>query len=433
MIGLILTVVLPWVLDTGFWVYDSVQEADLSSLTKKLPDFSNYSLSSWNFNDSSKLLWRVDQESQQQKSSFLRSTPKTPAPTVDPKILADELLRKTFPRFDRTIAVIHVGHTGGRSLMELCPSVSCKARFAEIPDQVQACIQQSSQTTRNTTSSLSSPLAIQAKHYFHLGDIQDEELKRSTSFLLTLRNPVDRMLAIFADSHPLACTNAVAAALEQRKPWGCHTQQYWNMPDTSQYTFYTRCFPKPQPELFAQSILSPWPNTTGTFRLAETRDQQKHDCRWLAREIVSGKRDQISLAPHAFHNYEFYSERALYGTTQEVLAIRMEQEQEDLMTLHNLMGGDPTAIMPQVTEPATPSVTSQAYHKLCCVLYKEIAVYDTLLRRAVNLPQYKKDETIDDLRQKCGIPYNTEASWSTWRADCQNRLEMDELLLTPEN
>lgn len=418
-----LTVVLPWILDTGFYVYDSVQEADLSSLKLKIPDFSNYSLASWNLNETSKLLWRVDQESQQR--SFLRS-PQTLAPTVDPKILADERLMQTFPRSNRTIAVIHVGHTGGRPLMELCPRVSCKARFAETSDQAQACIQQSQK--RNATSL--SPLALQAKHYFHLGDIQRMELKQSTSFLMTLRNPVDRMLAIFADSHPLACTNAVAAL--ERKPWGCQTKQYGNMPDTSQYTFYTRCFPQPQPELFAQSALSPWPNTTGVFQLAETRDQQQHDCRWLALEMAMGKQEQIDLAPHAFHNYEFYSERVLYGTSQEVLAIRMEQEQDDLMTLHKLLGGDPTAIMPRVMEPATPPVTPQAYHKLCCVLYKEIAAYDTILRRVVNLPAYKKDETMDDLRQKCGIPFNTEASWSTWRAHCQNQVEMDELLLTPE-
>ena len=420
-VGLILTVVLPWVLDSGFWVYDAVTEADLSSL--KMPDFSNYSLPSWSFNETSKLLWRVDQKSQQH--SNLRSSSQTIAPTRDPKVVADESLLITFPLYNRTIAVVHAGHTGGRPIMELCPQVSCKARFAANPVLAQTCIQKS------PTNATISPLAQQAKHYFHLGDIHHEELKQVTSFLFTLRNPVERMLAIFVDSHPLACTDKVETSRVERKPWGCQTKPYWNMPDTSQYTFYTRCFPERQPERFAQYTLSPWPNTTALFKFAETQDQQIHDCRWLAREMALGRQGQISLAPHAYHNYEFYMEKALYGTAQEVLAIRMEQEQEDLLTLHKLLGGDPMATLPQVVEPVTPSVTPEAYQKLCCVLYKEIGVYSTLLKRAINLPEYKKDETMDDLRQKCGVPSNSESSWTTWRSDCQNQLEMDEFVLTP--
>ena len=60
---------------------------------------------------------------------------------------------------------------------------------------------------------------------------------------------------------------------------------------------------------------------------------------------------------------------------QEILAIQMKQEQEHLLTLHKLLGGNPMATTPQVEEPATPSVTLEAYHKLRCVLHRKVWEY----------------------------------------------------------
>ncbi|CAB9509626.1 expressed unknown protein [Seminavis robusta] len=430
-IGLVLTVVVPWMLDTGYFFYDKVQDGDLVITVSDY--LSNVSLPSLSWNETSKKLWRVDQSSSQQQgaghkhSSFLRHTP---APTRDPKLVADEHLARTFSRRNRTITVVHVGHTGGRSLMEICPQVSCQERFANDPthELLKTCLETTTTGSRNKLS----PLSRQAKHYFHLGAIQDTALQQSTTFLFTLRNPVDRMLAIFAEAHPLSCTPD--AALQPQQPWGCMTKQYWNMPGTQQYSFYIKCFPQPQPEAFCQATRFPWSDELKQQPTIETAQQQKHDCRWMAREFAMGENENdISLAPHAFHNYEYYADKTVRSNLKahEILAVRAEHEADDLRWLHLLMGGDGGAVLPTPKTVVIPTVSAQAYQKLCCVLHKEIAQYETILKRVANLPDYQKEESMMDLQQKCGIAQNTESMWSTWRSECENQLQMDEVVLSP--
>lgn len=426
-IGLVLTVVLPWMIDSGYEVYDALTEADY-----KWPDMSVY-YSSWNVTSSR--TWRPDQRSQARIDStstqagggggMLRGTP---PPTTDPKVLDMIKLSESFPSgpgVDRTITVVHVGHTGGQALLQMNSALSCQEKYSKDPSLIPSCMQQPNLRTANSTS----PFAKQAKYYFHMGTKLSDDVQQSTTFLFTLRNPVDRILSIYADSHPLACTTYIPET-ENHRPWGCTTKEYWNMPETDQYNFYTNCFPNVAPEEFSQAVKSPWGNN-GTVPIITSIDQQRSDCRWLAKQVVSGDNHLIALAPHMRYNYQYYWQQlaANAAVKKEVLAIRSEQEDQDLALLHRLMGGDPRMDLPTVSESNTaPFVTPQAYQKLCCVLQEEIQMYETILNQAANLPEYAKRETIEDLRQKCG---SATTGWDAWRMQCKTELESDSFLLIP--
>ena len=434
-IGLFLTVVVPWLFDLGFLFAEKVQESDLA-----LPDLNKLSNDlSAKLNETAKNLWRVDQDSQQ-RSSFLRhQPPPTPPPTRDPRVVADETLFQKFPRHNRTVTLVHVGHTGGQLLIQKSPSLKCRQEHAKDASQIQSCIEEQQKLQDMVTTVAKLPLAREAKYYFHLGSIQHAELQQSTSFLFTLRNPVDRILAIFHDAHPLSCT--AAAATDSHRPHGCETTNYWNMPGTQQHSFYTKCFPQVDPpEAFCQAVTSPWPDISGEERLVKTVAQQQHDCRWMAREVVAGTNvDLAALAPHMHFNYEYYVEQSLWKyPSQEILVVRAEHEQKDLNKLNSLLLADSTSEgMDTLQQPfpapsaplLTPTVTPEAYAKVCCVLEKEIEIYESILNQAINLPVYVKEDTMDDLRRKCGL--SEQLAWAEWRVRCKDQIEMDSVLLTP--
>lgn len=324
------------------------------------------------------------------------------------------------------MTVVHAGHTGGRSLMQSSPSLHCREKYRGKTEvaQLQACLNDAG--NGQLRQAVSTPLATQAKYYLHLGTGRPEELQQSTSFLFTIRNPVDRILAIYQDSHPLACTDPGVAP---PKPWGCTTREYLNLPDTQQFNFYHHCFPSQDPEIMGQSVKAPWDHISGENKLVNSLEQQQSDCRWMARELVSGS-GLTPLAPHMHYNYKYYAQQSMlkFGGP-EVLVIRAEQESQDLSLLHRLLGGDPRTTLPSPTPMETPTVSAQAYAKLCCVLEDEIAMYDILLTRAKNLPQHAKEESMNELKQKCGL--TAQQHWDDWRIECKNELEIDSVLLTP--
>lgn len=440
-IGMVLTVVVPWLFDMGFLFAEKVQQSDLAlpDLNKMGSDFTA-NLPSWN--ETTNKLWRSDQSRNGgSSSSYLRTaTTKTfpLQPTMDPRVTADQNLIANFPRNNnRTMALIHVGHTGGQSLIQACPSLSCKQQFARDASQAQACVTEQVQRLYDNMPTNMSPLARQARHYFHLGMVDHSELQQSTTFLYTLRNPVDRILAIFHDAHPLSCTNAQAAGPPPR-PHGCDTMNYWNMPDSQQFTFFSHCFPEVvPPEAFAQAVTSPWPDMKGEERIVETDEQQKHDCRWMAREAIAGTNADLTvLAPHMFYNYEHYTDQSLWKyPQQEILVLRAEHSQDDLTLLNSLLlldtGKDPSQypVLQPPTALITPIVTQEAYGKVCCVLEKEIEIYESILSRAANLPQYAKEKTMENLRKKCGL--SADLAWAVWRMTCKEQMEMDFVLLAP--
>ena len=114
---------------------------------------------------------------------------------------------------------------------------------------------------------------------------------------------------------------------------------------------------------------------------------------------------------------------------KEVFGIRTEYEWDDIKALDRAIGGSGTvrnegkAVSHGSEHFEQAPLTEQAYHKLCCVLHDEIALYFDILKRAVNLNKAAVDDAIDGVLRKCGI-LKIEA-FVTWQQECHDHVERD--------
>jgi hypothetical protein len=195
--------------------------------------------------------------------------------------------------------------------------------------------------------------------------------------------------------------------------------------------------PQPGIEAFAQSVMSPWkqdpvhPSETGKSAISGLAESQQWDCRRRARGMADGS-DMKSGMQHAKYNYEFYVNKTIsVYPDREVLVVRTEHEWDDVVDLaNNFLGGNTdfsvTESVSHGSEKYQPSpITTEGYQKLCCVLEREIEVYIDLLERAANLSPEAKEESIESLKEKCGV----KKDWTVWRKHCQQRLQADEKVL----
>ena len=392
------------------------------------------------------------------------------------------------PNPNRTIALIHVGKAGGVTLRRMTV-IYCKLFFVRktnytpetIANKTQQCIAKRFPDPK-------AMLAYQTKHYFHLKAFNDTELATSTSFLVTLRNPIERIISTYRYTHtpflknnqhglfvkpPLNClplvflvtqiftsrvryTKNVSGMLfpllssfmcvlfrylwivrncnsanrgEVWRPRGCEVEKHQDDQGLIQNKLYFECFPSPAMEDFAQSLLSPW--SRGNLNASLTLEQRR-ECRYLAREMVQGH-GTMGSAPHMLYNYGYYMERSVWKyPTKEVFGIRTEHESDDIRALDELLGGngnlrENTEVSHGSEGYASSPLTAEAYQKLCCVLEMEIAIYEELLERVVNLDRTSKLKDLSNLRDKCGIT----TSWTEWRFVCQKKLRRDLRVLKP--
>ena len=329
----------------------------------------------------------------------------------------------------RIITLVHVGKAGGMSLRQTTASDECRLKAT-------------STTTTRTFKQCTPPppnatLARAIQHYMHMYSFNTTELEQSTSFLVLLRNPVDRIVSSFRYSHPLNCNQAryhsPLASMRVTRPWGCEELKRWKQPKTLDYKLYTECYPSAAMEDFAQNILSPYVHDNNHTLAAQTTATNKNECRLLGRELVQGLAP-YRVAPHMHYNYEYYTElTTMKYPDKEVLGVRMEHQSQDLVALDLAMGGVGNVFWknPQHaagkkeshgSESYVPSPLSKtAYQKLCCVLEREIGVYEDVVNSVTNLNATEKQELMEDLKTKCGI----QTSWTAWRRNCQDHLAED--------
>ncbi|CAB9514641.1 expressed unknown protein [Seminavis robusta] len=327
------------------------------------------------------------------------------------------------PIRDRVITFCHIGKAGGMTLRR-ATSLTCRLakQQNDTPLKVQQCI--------NRTFQPNHVLARSTQYYFHMWDVNTIELANSTSFLMALRNPVDRAISSFKFSHPGNCKREQDYDIAKR-PWGCQVKMYMKKPDEVQRWMYQVCFPSAGMEEFAQNVLGPYPknNPSHHFVHSNMTHEVQQQCRWIARQHLRGQWRQ-GAGPHMLYNYEYYRNTTIGKfPDKEVLGVRMEHEWEDIKALDVAMGGSGEYRHREgiherhgsETFEASP-LTTEAYHKLCCVLEREIGVYRDILDLVVNLNATAKQETLDDVQQKCGI----ETSWEDWGRNCRERMATDQ-------
>ena len=321
---------------------------------------------------------------------------------------------------NRTITLVHVGKAGGLTI-KASTSLYCRLpRGRRKPEEIEKYIKRRFNDANNT-------LALQLKGYFHMWAYDEEELQQSTSFLFTLRNPVDRIISAYRYSHPNNCKKKSAIY----RPKACENAKYGKDPKSTFHLIFSQCFPSAGMEDFAQSTMSPWNTEPAQFH--NFTDTQRVDCRRIAREAAMGS--YSTGFQHMYYNYDYYVNKTIRAFPEtEIFGVRTEQEWEDMTALDIYLGGTGQfkrkgTHVSHGSEFYDPSpLSSVAYQKLCCVLEHEIQVYIELINRVDNLDDTAKVEGIDLIKEKCNIA----SSWSEWRAQCRNQIDKDWAILEPK-
>jgi hypothetical protein len=117
---------------------------------------------------------------------------------------------------------------------------------------------------------------------------------------------VDRVVSNYrCYSHPINC-NIPQCRLRRGavRPWGCKALEHLKDPLSPDVRLFQHCFPSPGIEDMAQSVMSPWANTThfANTTLSWTQQQKRL---WLARQFIQGSY-KILPSPHMRYNYDYY-------------------------------------------------------------------------------------------------------------------------------
>jgi hypothetical protein len=354
-------------------------------------------------------------------------------------------------RPDRVISFIHVGKAGGMTVRE-ATALACGPI---LENRSQACVEKRFPTTKKSSSNNETQqqhkhvLSLQTQHYFHLWGYRPDALNASTTFLVPLRSPLDRIVSSYRYSHPLNCKYAHPEQCKNNtrnyKPSWCCDVKKGHIRRPGVAAVYSTCFPSAAMEFFAQSSMSPYPTSPATemvstslhhderqevVAVSPTADRkQSKMCRKSARDLLRGRSMAIN---HMHYNYEYYVKKAIERfPNREIFGIRTEHEWEDMLALDRAIGGDgnfPSRSMghhswgSEYYEPSP--LSTQAVQKMCCLLEREIVYYFGIWDRVLNLSEESKQESKWKVREQCGLDNNT--SWENWRQDCQRRVQADE-------
>ena len=133
-------------------------------------------------------------------------------------------------------------------------------------------------------------------------------------------------------------------------------------------------------------------------------------------------------ASHLNANYEHYARlTTVRYPEREVFVVRTNQLWDDLLHLDRLLGG--TGGFPNQTffthnsenydvKGTGRPLSGEALVAVCCTMWKELQLYESLLIQAVNLAQCEKDNSLWQLRRQCQMDHLV--SWSDWEGQtCQ--------------
>mmetsp|Transcript_26315 Transcript_26315/g.39859 ORF Transcript_26315/g.39859 Transcript_26315/m.39859 type:complete len:327 (+) Transcript_26315:354-1334(+) len=214
-------------------------------------------------------------------------------------------------------------------------------------------------------------------------------LKTTNTFLFTVRDPVDRF-----------------------------TSAFYHHKRERDHTFYKECFPLDMNNFVHVLRL-------GYQYVNATHDRRKQiKCQKMGWSAIHGKRIMPTGAKHLFWNYQHYADATIAKRPNRTIAvIRTEHMWEDLLFLDTLVGGTGTNSKAgfqfthhgietnNKTGAAADLLTMPNRKYLCCILYKEMEIYQLLIQRAINLNESQKIQSSSDLLTSCSIP-NYDSSMS---------------------
>jgi hypothetical protein len=278
---------------------------------------------------------------------------------------------------NQTFVFVHVGKTGGETikwrLRVICNLRASKRKKAQCYEQF---AQEESQLSKQTIG------------YMHCNALRPRlSIFNATSFLVSIRDPVDRVVSWFQYMHPSNC-------LPDRPSAACNLKKEDSI-ESWGHSFFHVCFN--QVDDVIRSLQVPT-SVNGT------------DCSALALDAVRGHGPE-GPSNHLFFNYHFYANRSIIPhANKDVMVIRQEMIWEDLRRIEGLLGGNHRRPFetdgPIVTHgselfPYKAKLSNTLIPNLCCAIENEITVYVDLIRRALNMAREEKVFSTNKLFRKC--------------------------------
>ena len=377
------------------------------------------------------------------------------------------------------IAFVHPGKTGGTTIGTML-RVACDYRGVTNPESRDYCLREwrDKHAVRNENA-MAAPnepplLAVQesqlSKHTFgfvhgtqaYPGD-QTEVLNEATHIMISLRNPIERVVSWFYYMHPTNCYDgdqhdnetgdSTSTTGHNDSP---HTRQPYTLQDkacitkrrlepstrksskkshsnrskapTREYSFYVTCFP-----------------TIHEFAAAAAAaSKDSNQCTHLARESLEGFGGPNGLAGHLWANYTYY-QTLLGGAAQQkpLFVVRTDHLWNDLEGIDtlSLLKGDgkvfvrqrqvqeqqksekkvATTIIDNAMSYHKDALTPTEYASLCCALQEELAVYQQLLQAALNLSPPEQQSTFQQVLGPCGGDDKPMQSLQDLKESCSAR------------
>jgi len=358
--------------------------------------------------------------------------PEALAPKASQSSSSDQSVRRSMSEqsttSSRRIAFIHIGKNAGNTIRSALPRLACFRIHRE--DREEKCWKH----TQSTKSLLRNSSDLEV----HMEYTRLEQLKTGnyTSFLIPLRNPLARAVSAYSYLH-YNNTESVYAQIHNE-----HKDQ-----------FYKECFPALADLLQAVDqvfqIYSLRKSPTTSRATATQAMTTLTDCQKLAVLALQGTIDRIKdINVHLYYNYEYYANHSIRMFPEmEVLVVRTEYLWQDLIHLDQSLGGpgrfknqgqgrnqnsnDTLLISMKEHGRGNSIIQPHQQLQLCCVLWKELQVYQDILLGAINLNESDKNETVKNLADQCGITASYKATsmvdWRGWYASsCP---DIDQLLL----
>lgn len=315
---------------------------------------------------------------------------------------------------------IHVGKTGGITLERRVP-IPMKQKLKNL-DCVMGAVANRSLSVESALDHCNperhneTPLAKRIVSHFHVrAPLFSRPQKRwllehTNTMLYTIRNPIDRIVSAF---------------------YYHYNQNYRKKPKPrNQYSrmdagaiFFLDCFPNASLTTAIASLQANSTNIETLCRFTAHRAFQGHVT--SHKLMASGKK-----FAHFLYNYQWYLERYYCYTKAipDVVVVRTEHLWEDAMVLDRAMGGNAEFALPGTAfthgsedlsaHRSTNTLTAHHSLTLCCILYRDLQAYQTIVGLALNLGRAEKEETLRELFATCGVDYGSapvfDFSWKSW-------------------
>jgi len=319
----------------------------------------------------------------------------------DGKVILSEHERKE-------IAFVHIGKTGGSTISALLRN---------------GCHEYLPKPCKGRTIEDESIASHRIKYYYHVTNIPYDETEKISeenlidfktsanisSYVVTTRNPVNRLISAFLFYHPANLMTIFKSENNSPSRGGFKLPKQSMQPQN--YIVYN-CFSSLKFfALFAAGLMPPHllKATLGQKIAENGKNFEYLNCTDIARQAINGSEHRME---HLHWNYQKYI--GSMPASKEVFVIRQEHLWKDWFRLNEKLGEDESHLeimKSRLTEdrnkrsyknlPIKNDLTPYLTSHICALLENEIKLYISLLNRAVNLSDEDILESLNDLNKTC--------------------------------